>query len=30
MANYKIDDVEGIGPAYTEKLRGAGVRGVNT
>ena len=30
MANYKIDDIEGIGPSYAEKLRGAGVRGVNT
>jgi predicted flap endonuclease-1-like 5' DNA nuclease len=30
MANYKIDDIEGIGPAYAEKLRSAGVRGVNT
>lgn len=25
MANYKIEDVEGIGPAYGEKLRGAGI-----
>jgi predicted flap endonuclease-1-like 5' DNA nuclease len=30
MANYKIDDIEGIGPAYAKKLRGAGVRGVST
>lgn len=25
MAQYKIEDVEGIGPAYGEKLRAAGV-----
>jgi len=25
MAQYKIEDVEGIGPAYGEKLRGVGV-----
>ncbi len=25
MAQYKIEDVEGIGPAYGEKLRNAGV-----
>lgn len=25
MANYKIEDIEGIGPAYGEKLRNAGV-----
>lgn len=25
MANYKIEDVEGIGPSYGEKLRGAGI-----
>lgn len=25
MANYKIEDVEGIGPAYGEKLRKAGI-----
>lgn len=25
MANMKIEDIEGIGPAYGEKLRGAGV-----
>jgi predicted flap endonuclease-1-like 5' DNA nuclease len=25
MANYKIEDIEGIGPAYGEKLREAGV-----
>jgi predicted flap endonuclease-1-like 5' DNA nuclease len=30
MASYKIEDIEGIGPAYAEKLRNAGVRGVNT
>ncbi len=29
MANYKISDVEGIGPAYAEKLRLAGVRSVD-
>jgi len=26
MAQYKIEDVEGIGPAYGEKLRSAGVK----
>ena len=25
MANYKIEEIEGIGPAMGEKLRGAGV-----
>jgi len=25
MANYKIEDVEGIGPAFGEKLRAAGI-----
>ncbi len=25
MANYKIEQVEGIGPAYGEKLRAAGI-----
>lgn len=25
MANYKIEDIEGIGPTYGEKLREAGV-----
>lgn len=25
MANYKIEDIEGIGPSYGEKLRGAGI-----
>ena len=25
MANYKIEDVEGIGPSYGEQLRGAGI-----
>jgi predicted flap endonuclease-1-like 5' DNA nuclease len=25
MAQYKIEDVEGIGPAYGEKLRAAGI-----
>lgn len=25
MANYKIEDIEGIGPAYGAKLRSAGV-----
>ena len=29
MANYTISDVEGIGPAYAEKLKAAGVRSVN-
>lgn len=26
MASYKIDDIEGIGPAYAAKLREAGVK----
>jgi predicted flap endonuclease-1-like 5' DNA nuclease len=26
MANYKIEEIEGIGPAYGEKLRQAGVK----
>lgn len=26
MANYKIEDVEGIGPSYGEKLRDAGIK----
>lgn len=30
MAIYKISDIEGIGPAYQEKLRNAKVRSVNT
>lgn len=30
MANKKIDDVEGIGPAIGEKLRGAGVSDTDT
>ncbi|MGF1566157.1 MAG: DUF4332 domain-containing protein [Flavobacteriales bacterium] len=25
MANYKIEEIEGIGPVFGEKLRGAGV-----
>lgn len=25
MANYPVEDVEGIGPTYGEKLRGAGI-----
>jgi predicted flap endonuclease-1-like 5' DNA nuclease len=29
VASYKINDVEGIGPAYAEKLRLAGVRSVD-
>lgn len=29
MANYKISDIEGIGPAYAEKLQQAGVRSVS-
>jgi predicted flap endonuclease-1-like 5' DNA nuclease len=29
MASYKISDVEGIGPAFAEKLRLAGVRSVD-
>jgi predicted flap endonuclease-1-like 5' DNA nuclease len=30
MTNYKISDVEGIGPAYAEKLRLAGVKSVDS
>jgi predicted flap endonuclease-1-like 5' DNA nuclease len=26
MANYKVDDIEGIGPVIAEKLKGAGVK----
>jgi len=29
MANYPIEDVEGIGPSYGEKLRAAGVTDTN-
>ena len=29
MANYKISDVEGIGPKFAQKLQKAGVRSVN-
>ena len=29
MANYKIEDIEGIGPAYGEQLRNAGVTDTN-
>jgi predicted flap endonuclease-1-like 5' DNA nuclease len=29
MADYKIEDVEGIGPVYGEKLRSAGVNSVD-
>ncbi len=29
MANYKISDVEGIGPKFAEKFKKAGVRSVN-
>jgi predicted flap endonuclease-1-like 5' DNA nuclease len=29
MANYKIEDVEGIGPVYGEKLRKAGINSVD-
>jgi len=29
MANYKIEDVEGIGPVYSEKLRQAGINSVD-
>ena len=29
MANYKISDVEGIGPKFAVKLSKAGVRSVN-
>ncbi len=28
MANYKIDHIEGIGPAYAEKLRAIGIKSV--
>jgi predicted flap endonuclease-1-like 5' DNA nuclease len=28
MANYKIEEIEGIGPAYGEKLRQAGINSV--
>ncbi|NOY78258.1 MAG: DUF4332 domain-containing protein [Calditrichaeota bacterium] len=28
MANYKIDHVEGIGPAFADKLRGIGIKSV--
>lgn len=29
MANYKISDIEGIGPVFAEKLSKVGVRSVN-
>ncbi|MCK5740317.1 DUF4332 domain-containing protein [bacterium] len=29
MPSYKIDEIEGIGPAYAEKLKAAGVSSVN-
>lgn len=29
MANYKISDIEGIGPAYQEKLKKTNVKSVN-
>jgi predicted flap endonuclease-1-like 5' DNA nuclease len=29
MANYKIEEVEGIGPVYGEKLRKAGINSVD-
>lgn len=29
MANYKIESIEGIGPAYAAKLRSAGVKTTN-
>ena len=29
MANYKISDIEGIGPTYAQKLKAVGVRSVN-
>ena len=29
MASYKIEDVEGIGPVYGEKLRKAGIKSVD-
>ena len=30
MANYKVEDVEGIGPSYGEKLREAGITDTDT
>ncbi len=30
MANYKIEDVEGIGPSFGEKLRQAGIKDTDT
>ncbi len=30
MANYKIEDIEGIGPAYGEKLRAASIEDTDT
>lgn len=30
MGNYKVEEVEGIGPAIGEKLRGAGVSNTDT
>lgn len=29
MAKYRIEDIEGVGPAYGEKLRRAGIKTVN-
>jgi len=29
MANYKISDIEGIGPSYQDKLKAANVKSVN-
>jgi len=29
MANYKISDIEGIGPKYADKLKAVGVKSVN-
>ncbi len=29
MANYKISDIEGVGPVFADKLSKAGVRSVN-
>ncbi|HHJ53022.1 MAG TPA: DUF4332 domain-containing protein [Caldithrix abyssi] len=29
MANYKISDIEGIGPKYAEKLSGANIKSVH-
>jgi predicted flap endonuclease-1-like 5' DNA nuclease len=29
MANYKISEIEGIGPAYAEKINKAGIKTVN-